>query len=594
MPGNAGVTGLLFEIGGIGVGSGNSGIVTCDQSGVVTDALVLTEVATPSMSSPDQCWIYLNTSGVLAGINSSAGNCVTGSGGGVISVSGTANEITSSGGATPVLSIPNPFIAPGSVAATTTLSAGATPPTACTPATGCVALAEATTAGTPTSAVDYIRANGTLHAFECSLNGGAETACAPTIPNTAVSGHLVTWGTWPAMVDGGAVPVGTVTSIATTAPLAGGPITSTGTLSITGAAGQVLAGATPAFTATPVLGTDNSVAGTLQLANGSANAHTIFSSAATTTNTIAGFTAVPTNGHLVTCTVVSTTCTLTDGGAVPSAGANTALSNLAAVAINTALLPGTTNSIALGSGSFYWSNLFSTAVNCGIAGTTGCVFTGAGATSGTATITWPAVSGTATNPIAFSNNISVPAVNGNGYGFGATAATTLGVAYNNGVLALGGGSGETVDVNDSAAALVIYPSIALKYYSSGFSLDTSLSRPAAGVLSSGKGTVGSTTGGFEASYFQSAGTKFTASGCTNSATVGGATAGKFASGTTGTCTVTITMGDSDTATNGWACFANDLTTTTNLWAETATTTTTATIAGTTVTADVVNFGCMAY
>lgn len=40
------------------------------------------------------------------------------------------------------------------------------------------------------------------------------------------------------------------------------------------------------------------------------------------------------------------------------AGANTALSNLAAVAINAALLPGTTNSIALGSSSFLWSNAF--------------------------------------------------------------------------------------------------------------------------------------------------------------------------------------------------------------------------------------------
>src|SRR6185369_8180620 len=44
----------------------------------------------------------------------------------------------------------------------------------------------------------------------------------------------------------------------------------------------------------------------------------IWASGATTTNTIAGFTAVPTNAHLVTCTVSGTTCTLTDGGAVPS------------------------------------------------------------------------------------------------------------------------------------------------------------------------------------------------------------------------------------------------------------------------------------
>lgn len=40
------------------------------------------------------------------------------------------------------------------------------------------------------------------------------------------------------------------------------------------------------------------------------------------------------------------------------AGANTALSNLAAVAINLALTPGTTNSIALGSATKNWSDLF--------------------------------------------------------------------------------------------------------------------------------------------------------------------------------------------------------------------------------------------
>jgi hypothetical protein len=73
-----------------------------------------------------------------------------------------------------------------------------------------------------------------------------------------------------------------------------------------------MAGATPALTPTPALGTDNSVAGTLQLSNGSANAHTIWGSAATTSNTIKGFATAPTTGDLVSCTTASTTCTLTD------------------------------------------------------------------------------------------------------------------------------------------------------------------------------------------------------------------------------------------------------------------------------------------
>jgi hypothetical protein len=50
-----------------------------------------------------------------------------------------------------------------------------------------------------------------------------------------------------------------------------------------------------------------------------------------------------------------------------SGGANTALSNLAAVAINTALLPATTNSIALGSSSDLWSNTFTTLLTTGTA-----------------------------------------------------------------------------------------------------------------------------------------------------------------------------------------------------------------------------------
>ncbi len=83
-------------------------------------------------------------------------------------------------------------------------------------------------------------------------------------------------------------------------------------------AGTTINGARTIYNALTI-GTDNSAAGTLQLANGSANAHTIFGSGATTTNTIKGFATVPTTGDIVTCTVSGTTCTLTDGGA-PSSG----------------------------------------------------------------------------------------------------------------------------------------------------------------------------------------------------------------------------------------------------------------------------------
>jgi hypothetical protein len=90
----------------------------------------------------------------------------------------------------------------------------------------------------------------------------------------------------------------------------------------------------------------------------------------------------------------------------------------------------------------------------------------------------------------------------------------------------------------------------------------------------------------------STGTKFTASGCSNSTLVGGATAGSYKSGTSGACTVVITPGI--TAPNGWACAAYDLTTTTDVQAQTGSTVATATIAGTTVSGDIVSFHCIGY
>lgn len=89
----------------------------------------------------------------------------------------------------------------------------------------------------------------------------------------------------------------------------------------------------------------------------------------------------------------------------------------------------------------------------------------------------------------------------------------------------------------------------------------------------------------------SAGTKFTAAGCSNSTTVGGAIAGSFVSGTTGTCTVVITL---PTATNGWVCRADDLTTPANFIGQSASSTTSCTITGTTVTGDVLNFSAIGF
>ncbi len=112
-----------------------------------------------------------------------------------------------------------------------------------------------------------------------------------------------------------------------------------------------------------------------------------------------------------------------------------------------------------------------------------------------------------------------------------------------------------------------------------------------------KATAPTITGALTLNGTQSiTGTKFTISGCTAGTTIGGSQSGSFVSGTTGTCTVVITINGATgrTAPNGWTCFANDQTTPADLIHQTASDTTTATLAGTTLTNDVISFGCVAY
>ena len=91
-------------------------------------------------------------------------------------------------------------------------------------------------------------------------------------------------------------------------------------------------------------------------------------------------------------------------------------------------------------------------------------------------------------------------------------------------------------------------------------------------------------------------TKFTATGCSLSATVGSGNVGRFTSGTTGTCTAVITINGATglAAPNGWNCWASDRTTPADVIIQTADSTTTATISGTTVSGDIISFGCQPY
>jgi len=73
-----------------------------------------------------------------------------------------------------------------------------------------------------------------------------------------------------------------------------------------------------------LLGTDASGDGRLYTSNSAAAAHTIWGSAATTTNTIKGFATTPANNGLVSCATSSTTCTFADSGVTASGGLLTA------------------------------------------------------------------------------------------------------------------------------------------------------------------------------------------------------------------------------------------------------------------------------
>ena len=78
----------------------------------------------------------------------------------------------------------------------------------CTPAgataTGGICFTDSTTTGwTPTSAYSYIRASSVTNAFLCSLNGGAEVGCNPTIPASWATGNVISGGVWPLLADAG-------------------------------------------------------------------------------------------------------------------------------------------------------------------------------------------------------------------------------------------------------------------------------------------------------------------------------------------------------------------------------------------------------
>ncbi|MCX6744979.1 MAG: hypothetical protein NTX82_05630, partial [Candidatus Parcubacteria bacterium] len=120
-------------------------------------------------------------------------------------------------------------------------------------------------------------------------------------------------------------------------------------------------GDSPSFTGLTVSGGTgtlggNAQTGSLEVYDGSNNKVTLTSPAIGTDYTLILPIDDGTAGQCLTTS--DGTGTLAWAACGGGGGANTALSNLAAVAINTALLPGTTDSIALGSDSYNWLNLY--------------------------------------------------------------------------------------------------------------------------------------------------------------------------------------------------------------------------------------------
>lgn len=155
--------------------------------------------------------------------------------------------------------------------------------------------------------------------------------------------------------------------------------------------------------------------------------------------------------------------------------------------------PGAIGGTTPGAGTF--TTLTGTSYTCGITGTTSCVITGSGSTSGTATITWPAVAGTTTNPLTFSNNVVVGngAVATPGYAFASGANYGFWLAANQVNTSIAGVATQTL----GAALSTVSSGVVIGFSSTAASTgaaDTGISRVSAGVLGVGTGAAASVAG----------------------------------------------------------------------------------------------------
>jgi hypothetical protein len=137
-------------------------------------------------------------------------------------------------------------------------------------------------AGTSTGA---LKVTGVTSGTVTVQPAAAAGTWALTLPTTAGTANQVLQTNGSGVTTWANAGTGTVTSVTGTAPIvsSGG---ATPAISITGAAGQVLAGATPAFTATPTLGVAGTTLGTLALTGNTSGTATITPQAVAGTPTL--------------------------------------------------------------------------------------------------------------------------------------------------------------------------------------------------------------------------------------------------------------------------------------------------------------------
>jgi hypothetical protein len=431
---------------------------------------------------------------------------------------------------------------------------------------------------------------------------------------------------------------GSVTSVGTLSPLIGGPITTSGTISMTNP-DRVVAAGTDTILATDLgsrvaYNNAGAVAVTLpQAGTGSfinsfyfyvANANSAGAVTITpTTSTINGNATLVLNlgdwcfigqntantqwrancmpsqltagsnisltgaAHSLTIAAVPAyPVTVTGGvsGGVPYFNSTTQESSSALLAANGVVLGGGAGTApATNTGLTYSAGNLSV----GVAGTSTAVITGAGVTSGTATLTWPAVAGTSTNAIVSSNVIQTPAGTNAAPGFAFSSAGSTGMFTDGtGDLKFSRQSSQLLGINSTGP--YIFNATVLGFLNGSFAQDTGLSRTAAGVLGVGTGASASVAGSISLAGVLLNG-KVAVSGTAPTISSGfGGTPSISANNGTIAFRVNVGTGGSatsgviglPTASTGWNCQCTDITTTSStvfITKQTASSTTSATV-----------------